>query len=170
MAKLFNFKTDIPLGIQYGDYDSKIVASSQQWEKYYAKDGKLNSPTSWCPAEADKNNHPWIQVSFPEEKYMTSVTLQGRKDYGNQYVTKFRILYSKDGQNFEHLEEFKGLNDVDQTVKYWFSIPIKCIAIRLQVLEYNVYPSLRFEFGYVPDYIMEAKIKEKNMNYEKTPQ
>ena len=62
------------------------------------------------------------------------------------------------------------MNDVDQTVKYWFSIPIKCIAIRLQVLEYSVHPSLRFEFGYVPDYIMEAKIKEKNMNYEKTPQ
>ena len=172
MAKLFNFKTVIPLGIQYGDYDTKIVASSQQWEKYYAIDGKLNSPTSWCPAGADKDNHPWIQVSFPEEKYMTSVTLQGRKDKisGNQYVTQFRILYSKDGQIFEHLEEFNGLNDVDQTVKYWFSIPIKCIAIRLQVLEYNVYPSLRFEFGYVPDYIMEAKIKEKNMNYENTPQ
>ena len=41
MTKLFDFKTDIPLGIQYGDYDSKIVSSSQQWEKYYAIDGKL---------------------------------------------------------------------------------------------------------------------------------
>ena len=62
------------------------------------------------------------------------------------------------------------MNEVDQTVKYWFSIPIKCIAIRLQVLDYNVYPSLRFEFGYVPDYMMETKIKEKYQDYGKTPQ
>ena len=95
MSKLFDFKEDIPLGIQYGDYDSKIISSSQEYENYYAINGKLNSSTSWFPSEKDKNNHPWIQVSFLEDKYMTSVTLQGRKDktYGNQYVTKFRILY-----------------------------------------------------------------------------
>ena len=93
---------------------------------------------------------------------MTSVTLQARNDktYGNQFVTKFRILYSKDGENFEHLEEFKGLSELDQAIKRWFTIPIKCIAIRLEVLEYSCYPSLRFEFGYVPDYLMEATIRE----------
>ena len=146
MSKLFDFKNDIPLGIQYGDYDSRIISSSQEWKNYYATDGKLNSSTSWCPGSSDKNNHPWIQVNLSEDKYMTSVTLQGRKDKGseNQFVTKFRILYSKDGKNFEHLEEFEGLSDVDQTIKRWFTIPIKCIAIRLQVLEYNCYPSLRF--------------------------
>ena len=39
---------------------------------------------------------------------MTSVTLQGRKDIGSgfQYVTKFRILYSKDGSYFEYLAQF----------------------------------------------------------------
>ena len=172
MSKLFDFKNDIPLGIQYGDYDSRIISSSQEWKNYYATDGKLNSSTSWCPGSSDKNNHPWIQVNLSEDKYMTSVTLQGRKDKGsgNQFVTKFRILYSKDGKNFEHLEEFEGLSDVDQTIKRWFTIPIKCIAIRLQVLEYNVHPSLRFEFGYVPDYMMETKIKEKYQDYGKTPQ
>ena len=162
MSKLFNFREDIPLGIQYGDYDSRIIASSQEWENYYPIYGKLNSSTAWCPSSKDKDNHPWIQVSFLEEKFMTSVTLQARNDktYGNQFVTKFRILYSKDGENFEHLEEFKGLSELDQTIKRWFTIPIKCIAIRLEVLEYNIYPSLRFEFGYIPDYLIEAKIKE----------
>ena len=162
MSKLFDFKNDIPLGIQYGDYDSRIISSSQEWKNYYATDGKLNSSTSWCPGSSDKNNHPWIQVNLSEDKYMTSVTLQGRKDkgFGNQFVTKFRILYSKDEKNFEHLEEFEGLSDVDQTIKRWFTIPIKCIAIRLQVLEYSCYPSLRFEFGYVPDYLIENKLKE----------
>ena len=94
---------------------------------------------------------------------MTSVTLQGRKDKvsGNQYVTKFRILYSKDGKNFQHLEEFEGLSDVDQTIKRWITIPIKCIAIRLQVLQYYGWPSLRFELGYAPDYLIDTKIKEK---------
>ena len=166
MSKLFDFNNDVPLGIQYGDYDSRLISSSQEFKNYYASNGKLNSPTAWCPAISDKNNHPWIQVSLSEEKFITSVTLQGRKDkaYGNQFVTKFRILYSKDGKNFQHLEEFEGLSDVDQTIKRWFTIPIKCIAIRLQVLEYNCYPSLRFELGYAPDYLIETKVKEKHNN------
>jgi len=163
MSKLFDFNNDIPLGIQYGDYDSRIISSSQEFKNYYASDGKLNSPTAWCPAKSDKDKHPWIQVNLSEEKFITSVTLQGRKDktYGNQFVTKFRILYSKDGKNFQHLEEFEGLSDVDQTIKRWFTIPIKCIAIRLQVLQYYGWPSLRFELGYAPDYLIDTKIKEK---------
>ena len=156
MLKKLTFENDIPLGIEYGDYDKYITASSQQWEGYFPINGKLNSSTCWYPSSADKDNHPWIQVNFKNEKFMTSVTLQGRKDTGSgfQYVTKFRILYSKDGSNFEHLEQFNGLSNVNETIKRWFTIPIPCKAIRLQVLEYNTYPSLRFELGYIPDYLV----------------
>ena len=167
MSKLFSFlQNDIPLGIEYGDYDKYITASSQQWEGYYPINGKLNSSTSWCPSSNDKDNHPWIQVNLKEEKFMTSVTLQGRKDTssGLQYVTKFRVLYSKDGVNFEHLEDFKGLSNVNETIKRWFTIPIPCKAIRLQVLEYSVHPSLRFEFGYIPDYLVKTLLNEFKSN------
>ena len=167
MSKLFSFlQNDIPLGIEYGDYDKFITASSQQWEGFYPINGKLNSSTSWCPSSSDKDNHPWIQVNLKEEKFMTSVTLQGRKDtsYGLQYVTKFRVLYSKDGVDFEHLEDFKGLSNVNETIKRWFTIPIPCKAIRLQVLEYSVHPSLRFEFGYIPDYLVKTLLNEFKSN------
>ena len=169
MLKKLTFENDIPLGIEYGDYDKYITASSQQWEGYFPINGKLNSSTCWCPSSADKDNHPWIQVNFKNEKFMTSVTLQGRKDTGSgfQYVTKFRILYSKDGSNFEHLEQFKGLSNVNETIKRWFTIPIPCKAIRLQALEYNVYPSLRFELGYIPDYL--AQIMIDNVKTYETP-
>ena len=166
MSKIFDFKDDISLGIEFGDYDKEIIGSSQQWEGYYPINGKLNSSTCWCPSSADKNNHPWIQVNLKNEKYMTSVTLQGRKD-GNQYVTKFRVLYSKDGVNFEHLEQFPGLSNVSETKKYYFSFPILCRSIRLQVLEYYEHPSLRFEFGYIPDYYFWAKLNE---SLKETPQ
>ena len=96
MAKIFNFSSDISLGLEYGDYDNQIIGSSQQWEGYYPVNGKLNSKTCWCPSSADKDNHPWIQVNLNNEKFMTSITLQGRTDAFNQYVTKFRVLYSKD--------------------------------------------------------------------------
>ena len=168
MSTILNFQNDIPLGIEYGDYDNRISASSHQWEGYYAQNGKLNSSTCWCPADNDKNNHPWIQVNLGEEKYMTSVTLQGRKDTSSslQYVTKFRVLYSKDGTYFEHLETFQGLNNVNETIKRWFTIPVFCRAIRIQVLEYNVHPSLRFEFGYIPHYLIQTKLKELIGNNE----
>ena len=103
---------------------------------------------------------------------MTSVTLQGRKD-GIEYVTKFRVLYSKDGKDFEHLEEFKGLTNVAQTKKYWFTIPVFCKAIKLQVLQYSGHPSLRFEFGYLPNYLVNKRIVYLNTNEIKnseTPQ
>ena len=169
MLKKLNLENDIPLGIEYGDYDKKITASSQQWEKYYPIDGKLNSSTCWCPSSSDKDKHPCIQVNFENAKFMTSVTLQGRKDTssGFQYVTKFRILYSKDGSHFEHLEQFPGLSNVNETIKRWFTIPILCKAIRLQVLEYNIYPSLRFELGYIPDYL--ARIMIDNFKTNETP-
>ena len=169
MLKKLNFENDIPLGIEYGDYDKNITASSQQWEKYFPIDAKLNSPTSWCPSSADKDTHPWIQVNFKDVKFITSVTLQGRKDTGSglQYVTEFRILYSKDGSYFEHLEQFPGLSNVNETIKRWFTIPVPCKAIRLQVLKYNIHPSLRFELGYIPDYL--AKIMIENFKMNETP-
>ena len=163
MLKKLNFENDIPLGIEYGDYDKNITASSQQWEKYFPIDGKLNSSTCWCPSESDKNNHPWIQVNFKNIKFITSVTLQGRKDC-DQYVTKFRILYSKDESNFEHLEKFGGLSNVNETIKRWFTIPIFCKAIRLQVLEFKNHPSLRFELGYFPDYFAQIIIDNFKTN------
>ena len=102
MSKLFDFNNDIPLGIQYGDYDSRIISSSQEFKNYYASDGKLNSPTAWCPATSDKDKHPWIQVNLSEEKFITSVTLQGRKDktYGNQFVTKIQNSLFKRWKKF----------------------------------------------------------------------
>ena len=166
MLKKWNLENDISLGIEYGDYDKNITASSQQWEKYFPIDAKLNSPTSWCPSSVDKDNHPWIQVNFKDVKFITSITLQGRKD-ADQYVTKFRILYSKDGSFFEHLEQFPGLSSVNETIKRWFTIPVYCKAIRLQALEYNNHPSLRFELGYIPDYL--AQIMIKNFKNNETP-
>ena len=47
------------------------------------------------------------------------------------------------------------------------SIPILCKAIRLQVLDYNVHPSLRFELGYIPDYL--AQILIDNVKTNETP-
>ena len=158
---IFNFNYDIPLGIEFGDYDSQITASSQQWEGYYPINGKLNSSTCWCPSNSDKDNHPWIQVNLKNEKYMTSVTIQGRKDGSDpQFVTKFRILYSIDGNNFEHLEQFDGLTTNNETVKRWFRFPILCKSIKIQILEYKNHPFIRFEFGYIPDYIIKAKLYE----------
>ena len=38
MSKLFDFNNDIPLGIQYGDYDSRLISSSQEFKKLSLKE------------------------------------------------------------------------------------------------------------------------------------
>ena len=56
-----NFIQDYFLGIQYGDFDDRIKASSEFSNNYSVKGCKLNKTmenghsSSWCAASSDKN-------------------------------------------------------------------------------------------------------------------
>ena len=52
---------------------------------------------AWSAKTNDKGQ--WIQVNLGEMKEITKIGLQGRQDY-SQWVTKYKVSYSKDGQNF----------------------------------------------------------------------
>ena len=143
---------DYLVGISYGDFDSKLTSSSHYNSNHSVKGCKLNSGTSsaWCAGENDKEN-PWIQVDLGSEYWINAVSLQGRGDC-NQYVTKFRIKYSRtDENNLRNLDVFDGNKDNTTVAKRYFKEPIRARIIRLYVLEYKNHPSLRWELHYVMD-------------------
>ena len=154
---------DLYLGIQYGDFDGKIKASSSYDANHDVRGCKLNiimpkeHSSAWCASQSDKN--PWIQVNFGTKLLITGVSIQGRGDC-NQYITKFRVLYSNDGHNFFNISEFKGNTDNTTIVKKSFPIPVYATIIRIQVLEFFGHPSLRFDLHYIPNEIPDL-IKNK---------
>ena len=158
-----NFIQDYFLGIQYGDFDDRIKASSQYDSNFSVKGCKLNKTmenghsSAWCAASSDKN--AWIEVNLGGSYLITGVSIQGRGD-SNQYVTKFRVLYSNDGINFLNISEFRGNNNNTTVEKRQFPIPIYAKFIRIQILEFHEHPSLRFDLHYIPDNIPEI-IKNK---------
>ncbi len=146
---------DYPIGISYGDFDDKITSSSEYNSEHSVKGCKLNQimpsgqSSAWCAGEKDKER-PWIQVDLGQTLNIKAVSIQGRND-ANQYVTKFRILWSRDNNESHllHFYEFEGNNNNYSVVKRIFPQVIPARLIRLQVLSYHEYPSLRWELHYV---------------------
>ena len=52
---------------------------------------------AWSARTNDKGQ--WIQVNLGKSREVTKVGIQGRHDYA-QWVTKYRLSYSTDGQHF----------------------------------------------------------------------
>ena len=61
---------------------------------------------AWIAKTSDKGQ--WIQVNLGKIKEVTKVGIQGRQDYP-QWVTKYRVSYSMDGQHF--MEQNQVRND-----------------------------------------------------------
>ena len=106
-----------PIGMENGKItDDNIVASSWQ-EPFHAfrpEAGRLNNDDGvWCPntlGEVDKEY--FIQVEFPARYNVCAVATQGSPLYKTDWVSKYRIQYSMDGENFTLYTE-------NGTVKVW---------------------------------------------------
>ena len=85
--------------------DAQISASSQ-WDNYHGpRRARLNGKRSagngvgaWCAITNDI--YQWLQVDLRKYTTVTRIATQGRSDWGNQWVTKYRLQYSEDGVNF----------------------------------------------------------------------
>ena len=147
---------DYLVGISYGDFDDRMTSSSQYDPNHSVKGSKLNKlmknghASSWSAGAYDKEN-PWIQVDLGSEFIINAISIQGRGD-ANQYVSKFRIKWSNsDEKSLRNLDEFEGNSDNTTVVKRYFKEPIRARIIRLYVLSYHEYPSLRWELHYIMD-------------------
>ena len=137
---------DYVLGIQYGDFDDDITTSSDYGSGLVKSNCKLNGPNCWLAADNDK--YGYIQVNLRNGFFINAISIQGRNGY-DQWVSKFRVLWSPDGKEYINLCELKGNIDNISTEKRYLPEPIFCKGIRIQPLECKEYRSMRFELHYL---------------------
>lgn len=88
--------------------DTQIGVSSQLDSTHSAKQARLHSKAdgskwgSWSALTNDLNQ--WLQVNLRTYTRVTRVATQGRNGF-YQWVTKYKLQYSDDGDTFHVLEE-----------------------------------------------------------------
>ena len=90
--------------------DEKISASSEYNKNRAASRGRLHLQPSgskqgaWVAAADDVT--PWLQIDLGSKHIrITRAATQGRTDYGNQWVKKYKLQYSNDGVKFYYYRE-----------------------------------------------------------------
>ena len=93
--------------------DNQITASSEfhdglvTYPYHGAKNARLNrlaqqgTTGAWSAELGDLN--PWIQVDLLTSKWVSGVKIQGRQDV-YQWVTKYNVEYSSDGQTWMYVQ------------------------------------------------------------------
>ncbi|XP_022809858.1 uncharacterized protein LOC111346861 [Stylophora pistillata] len=139
-----------PLGMEnYHIPDSAITASSL-WDPnhgpnnariYHMAGGGRTG--AWSAKTNDKGQ--WIQVNLSRAVEVTKIGIQGRHDYA-QWVTKFRVAYSTDGQHFTlQNQEYSGNRDQNTLVINDLAKSIKAQYVRILPQEWHGHISLRME-------------------------
>lgn len=102
-----------PLGMQSGEIPKEQLSASSEWDKNHgAKRGRLNIKRegalrgAWSSRRNDQNQ--WLQIDL-RTRYtaVKGIATQGRDDW-NQWVTRYRLQYGNDGNNFEFYTEVAG--------------------------------------------------------------
>ncbi|XP_038066505.1 lactadherin-like [Patiria miniata] len=156
-----------PLGMQDGRIkDEQITASSYYQNKLNHGPAKARLDTqayasAWCydrHRETDPD-HPWIQVEFNSEVYVTGLVTQARggdiHNTNHQRVTRYRVTHSRDGQSWDHVtgadsmsEEFTG-NSIDQSYDHQvtarFGTVLRTRFLRILPTDWKGHCSMRFE-------------------------
>ncbi|XP_062614315.1 uncharacterized protein LOC134276051 isoform X2 [Saccostrea cucullata] len=104
----------------------------------------------------DLNVDQWIQVNLNEPSLVRGIMTQGRSGCCQQWVKKYRVLYSLDCSNNTNSWQpmgdhtvndtiFVGNTDENSTVSHNFDCPVIAKCIRINPLEWNNHISMRFD-------------------------
>lgn len=99
------------IGIENGKIEDSCITSATCQKGFPPANGRLNSATCWSAGRNDKNQ--WLQVDVGQEKIITAISSQGRKD-ANQWVISYVVSYSSDGEKFENYQ----VNGADKVMKF----------------------------------------------------
>ena len=103
--------------------DSQISASSQFSSNHAARQGRLNYKetrfNSGAWAAGANNLNQWLQIDLGQQTKVTRVATQGRNRSPSwpkfphlQFVTRYKLQYSNDGENFQCYSEPGGTDKV----------------------------------------------------------
>ncbi|XP_078352029.1 EGF-like repeat and discoidin I-like domain-containing protein 3 [Oculina patagonica] len=146
-----------PLGMENFKITHTQISASSQYDGYHTPNqGRLHymGAGSFVPSwSAGANNlYQWLQIDLRIETTVTFVATQGRHAY-NQWVTKYKLQYSNDGNSFQVYKNqgessdkvFVGNSDAGTVVKHHLISSIKARYIRLIPTEWNNHISMRME-------------------------
>ena len=114
----------------------------------------LDSSTGWC---GSRNTNDYIQMitGSGNIEMVKGVVTQGRKGNSNQWVKKFEVYVSRNGESWKQMKnssnqtEFTGNTDADTKVQNYFNEVVEAKYIRIVTKEWNSYNSMRI--GYIRD-------------------
>ncbi|XP_044165741.1 uncharacterized protein LOC114963329 isoform X1 [Acropora millepora] len=144
------------LGVESGAIPDSQMSASSQWDgNHAAKQGRLffKSTTKASSWSAKTNNaNQWLQVHLRVYTRVTRVASQGRHAV-LQWVTKYKLQYSIDGNTFHYFieagqsadKEFAGNSDGDTVVYHALTPPINARYIRFQPIQWFNHISMRVE-------------------------
>jgi len=129
--------------------DSSITASSVWAANHGPNNARIyhmaggGRTGAWSARTNDKGQ--WIQVNLGKIRQLTKVGIQGRQDNA-QWVTKYRVSYSTDGQHFtSQNQEYTGSKDQNTVVISDLIQPITAQYVRILPQAWHRHISMRME-------------------------
>lgn len=104
-----------------------------------------NTDTTWCAGAKDKNQ--WIRWDFGSSKQVRKIQTKGRAQGAPQWVTKYMLEYTEDGESWVSVGTmFIGNHDKDSLQENILIPPIKAaIGLRLCPMEWHSGIAIRAE-------------------------
>ncbi|XP_022105062.1 lactadherin-like [Acanthaster planci] len=154
-----------PLGMEDGRIPKDSITASSYFRKrsdHGPARARLNTQgvaAAWCCDEIQDPDHPWIQVEFESEVYVTGLVTQSRGGDSNnrnrQRVTRFRVAHSNDGASWKYVtgtngtpKEFIGnseSDDYDDLATARLGTVVRTKFLRILPTTWNGFCSMRFE-------------------------
>jgi len=107
-----------PLGMENRQITAVQISASSQYDGSHALTlGRLHFKGGngvWAAATNDLNQ--WFQIDLRVEANVTFVATRGRHGDPNQWLTQYKLQYSKDGLSFQVYKETRQSSDKVRTV------------------------------------------------------
>ena len=112
------------LGMENGAIGDGQISASSQWDNNHAAgQGRLQfkqnggKQGAWSSRKNDQNQ--WLQIDMGDYHKVTGVGTQGRDSVKyKQWVTKYQLIFSNDGVNFQ---DYKGQGTARKVEKASFT-------------------------------------------------
>lgn len=101
---------------------------------------------AWVAADEHAKRGCWVQLDLGSPMEVAGVETQGRAagDY-TQWVTRYRVFASADGEVWDAVGTFDGNFDQHTRVRNKLPAPVTARYVRLVPLEHHEWPSLRWD-------------------------
>lgn len=128
--------------------DDAITSSDEHSENQSVKYSRIGAgkvegkAQAWCGKLGESNE---IMVDMTTSSLITGVATQGRGDVTHQWVTKYLIETSENGQEWIDHGIFEGNFDDETICQSRFKYPVIARFVKLSVVKYENHPCMRWD-------------------------